>query len=163
MAYRKGQENLIPVTQRPPEERLELSRRGGIKSGEVRREKRAARDLAALVLDSRPKMPKVINDQIKDMHLPVEKKHVDARLIAMCAMMRKAMAGDQKSLEFLLALTGEMPDKNGMIPYDSEEQREDEFDEQHIRQTLDNMSDEQLRSYQELCGMFSTKEAEGNE
>lgn len=152
VAYRKGQENLIPVTQRPEAERKELSRRGGIKSGEVRRQKRAAKDLAALVLDSVPDMPDVIKRQVKEMH--VVKGKPEARMIAICAMMRKAMAGDQKSLEFLLGLTGELPNGNGYGPGGNDEP-EDDFDEQHIRQTLDNMSDEQLQSYQELCQMFS--------
>lgn len=158
MAYRKGQENLIPVTQRPKEEQLELSRKGGIKSGEVRRQKRAAKDLAALVLDAVPDMPEVIKAQIKEMH--VVKGKPEARLIAMCAQMRKAMAGDQRSLEFLLGLTGELPDRNGMVPGGYDDSSDDDFDEDHIRRTLDNMTDDQLRNYQELCSMFSKKEAE---
>ena len=153
VAYRKGQENLIPVTQRPEAERKELSRRGGIKSGEVRRQKKAAKDLAALVLDAVPDMPDVIKKQIKEFH--VVKGKPEARLIAMCAMMRKAMAGDQKSLEFLLGLTGELPDRNGMVPPGGSSEPDDDFDEQHIRQTLDNMSDDQLQNYEELCRMFS--------
>lgn len=160
VAYRKGQENLIPVTQRTEEERKELCRKGGIRSGEVRREKRDAKNLAALVLDCVPKMPDVVTRQMKDLNLGKGKP--EARLIAMGATVRKAMAGDLKSLEFLLKLTGELPDKNGMVPAgSSDEPTEDEFDEQHIRDTLDSMTDDQLRNYQELCSMFSTgKEAD---
>ena len=35
----KGQENLIPFTERTEEEQREIARQGGIRSGEVRREK----------------------------------------------------------------------------------------------------------------------------
>lgn len=156
LAYRKGQENLIPVTQRPDDERKELCRKGGIRSGEVRRQKRDARSMAALVLDCVPTMPAIVKQQMKELNLGEKKP--DALMISMGANIRKAMAGDLKSLEFLLKLTGQMPDKTGMVPGEaSSEPTDDEFDEQHIRETLDNMTDDQLRSYQELCGMFATR------
>lgn len=40
----KGIENLIPFTERSEEEVRELNKKGGIKSGEVRREKRALKE-----------------------------------------------------------------------------------------------------------------------
>lgn len=159
MAYRKGQENLIPVTKRSKEEHMELSRRGGIKSGEVRREKKAASDMARAVLDMTPKMPNVVKQQMLEMG--VKSKKPEARLIAMCAMMRKAMAGDQRSYEFMLELAGEMPDSAGMQPDSGDD--EEAFDAEHIRNTLDNMSDTQLKSYQELCQMFASPAKEADD
>lgn len=159
MAYRKGQENLIPVTKRSKEEHLALSSRGGVKSGEARRAKRAAADLAKVVLDLTPKMPKIVQQQVEEMG--IKSKKPEARTIAMCAMMRKAMAGDIKSYEFLLNLAGEMPDSGGGVPAE-ELDEEQQFDQQRIRETLDNMTDEQLKSYQELCGMFGGKSKEAD-
>lgn len=152
MAYRKGQENLIPVTKRSKEEHLEMSRRGGVKSGESKRAKKAASDLAKVVLDLTPKMPNVIEQQMVEMG--IKSKKPEARLIAMCAMMRKAMAGDIKSYEFLLNLAGEMPESGGGVPVEDVDE-DQQFDQQRIRETLDSMSDDQLRSYQELCNLFS--------
>ena len=160
MAYRKGQENLIPVTKRSKEEMMELSRRGGIKSGEARRNKKQAVELAKLVLDLTPEMPDVVKRQVAEMGIKTKKP--DARTIAMCAMMRKAMAGDQKSYEFMLGLTGELPSGGGTAA-EIEDDEETAIDSDRIRNTLDSMSDEQLRSYQELCSMFSNTAAEADE
>lgn len=157
MAYRKGQENLIPVTKRSKEEHLEMSRRGGVKSGESKRAKKAASDLAKVVLDLTPKMPNVIEQQMVEMG--IKSKKPEARLIAMCAMMRKAMAGDIKSYEFLLNLAGEMPESGGGVPVEDVDE-DQQFDQKRIRETLDGMSDDQLRSYQELCNLFSNQAKE---
>ncbi len=157
MAYRKGQENLIPVTKRSKEEHLAMSSRGGVKSGESKRAKKAAADLAKVVLDLTPKMPPVIENQMVEMG--IKSKKPEARMIAMCAMMRKAMAGDIKSYEFLLNLAGEMPENGGGVQEEVVDE-DQQFDQQRIRETLDNMSDDQLRNYQELCNMFSSQAKE---
>lgn len=46
-------ENLIPNSQRSPEEVRENGRKGGIKSGEVRRQKRDMRKLMAIMMDEK--------------------------------------------------------------------------------------------------------------
>ena len=89
--------------------------------------------------------------------LGIKEKNPNAKLIAICAQMRKAMAGDQRALEFILSIAGE--DMSGGT-YQPENTLET-IDEQRIRKTLDAMSDDQLRNYQELCLMF--REGDGDE
>ena len=89
--------------------------------------------------------------------LGIKEKNPDAKLIAICAQMRKAMAGDQRALGFILGIAGE--DMSGGT-YQPENPLET-IDEQKIRKTLDAMSDDQLRNYQELCLMF--REDDGDE
>jgi hypothetical protein len=48
-----NEKNLIPTTERTPEERAELGRKGGIASGEARREKRKTLDLLETILASK--------------------------------------------------------------------------------------------------------------
>lgn len=45
-----GEENLIPMSERSKDEVREIARRGGIKSGEVRRERKKMREQAELLL-----------------------------------------------------------------------------------------------------------------
>lgn len=54
-AYRKGQENLIPTNKRTMEEVRENARKGGIKSGEVRRRKRTMLQTLAYMMNDVPK------------------------------------------------------------------------------------------------------------
>lgn len=54
MSERKGQKNLIPVTQRSKEEAREISRRGGKASGVARRRKRDMRELMKMMLEETP-------------------------------------------------------------------------------------------------------------
>ena len=44
--------NLIPNSERTPEELQEMGRKGGIKSGEVRRKKRDMRKMMRMMLDA---------------------------------------------------------------------------------------------------------------
>ena len=47
----KGQENLIPFTERTEEEQREIARQGGIRSGEVRREKATMKATLEMLLN----------------------------------------------------------------------------------------------------------------
>lgn len=46
--------NLIPMSQRSHEERREIGRRGGIKSGEARRRKKQIREIAEMIASMLP-------------------------------------------------------------------------------------------------------------
>lgn len=46
--------NLIPMSQRSLEERQEIGRQGGIKSGEARRKKRQIREIAKMLASMMP-------------------------------------------------------------------------------------------------------------
>jgi hypothetical protein len=49
----KGQDNLIPFTERTEEEQREIARLGGIRSGEVRREKATMKATLQMLLDEK--------------------------------------------------------------------------------------------------------------
>lgn len=48
-----NEENLIPISEKTPEELREMTRNGGIKSGEVRREKKALREVLRAILEEK--------------------------------------------------------------------------------------------------------------
>ena len=58
----KGQENLIPFTERTEEEQREIARQGGIRSGEVRREKATMKATLEMLLDEKYKNGKTYRE-----------------------------------------------------------------------------------------------------
>jgi len=128
--------------------------KGGKKSQQVQAEKRKAAELARMVLALTPEMPSGVAKQIRN--LGIKDKKPEAKLIAIAAQMQHAMAGNIKSLEFLLQLAGDTPDPTALDPY-GEYDQPTQMDDGHIRKTLDAMSDDQLRNYQEICHMFSSQ------
>ena len=59
--------NLIPNTERSPEELREMGRRGGIASGKSRRKKRELQKLAQMLLDEQIADRKLISHTIKEL------------------------------------------------------------------------------------------------
>ena len=57
-----NQENLIPNSQRSPEELREMGKKGGIKSGEVRRERKAFKEALLLALETRLEDGRTVQD-----------------------------------------------------------------------------------------------------
>lgn len=88
---RKGTENLRPPFQSPEEART-LGSKGGVRSGEVRREKRTLRQLLEIAM--------------KD--LDTETK-VDNATAMTLALLSKAKAGDVKAFEVIRDTIGEKP------------------------------------------------------
>jgi len=136
----------------------ENGRKGGKKSQEVQKAKRDAAALAGMLLNLSPKMPELVVKQVKDMG--IKEKAPDALTIALSAQMRKALAGDQSALKFMLELSGEMPKGGGQQPPPV---LEETLDERRVRKTLDSMTDDQLRHYQELCTMFRQNQEDETE
>lgn len=89
-----NEDNLIPTNRRSKEEARELGRKGGIKSGERRREKRAMRELLAIALEK-----KCIRGDITN-------KEESAAQLA-----KKMAEGDLKAIEVGLKLLGEYEQK----------------------------------------------------
>lgn len=58
----KGQENLIPFTERTEEEQREIARQGGIRSGEVRREKATMKATLEMLLNETNKNGKTYRE-----------------------------------------------------------------------------------------------------
>lgn len=82
----KGIENLKPVTKRTKNEAREISKKGGIKSGESRRERKKLKEELLLLLSE--------NDNNRKMSL---------------AILKKALKGNIKAFEIIRDTIGEKP------------------------------------------------------
>lgn len=88
-----NEQNLISNSERTPSERQEIARRGGIASGEARREKKLAKQIAIDILNEKV----VANGKEQTM-----KEVMIARYIT-----QTAKKPTQKDIDFILALVGE--------------------------------------------------------
>lgn len=84
-----------PINKRSTEEAREISRKGGIKSGEARRKKRDMKAELLLVMDE------LITDK--------SGKKVTPRKAISVTLLKKALSGDLKAIKLLLEIIGEMP------------------------------------------------------
>lgn len=100
----KGVGNLKPV--RNSEEARERGRKGGIKSGEVRRERKKLRDTISMLLS----MPPGMSGQ-KDvlMALGIDEKDCNNQTLIAVSMIQAAVSGDVKAAVWLRDTVGEKP------------------------------------------------------
>lgn len=112
-----GTKNLIPV--RTEEEAKRKGRKGGIASGKARREKRAMRDLAKMILEM-PMRDEELDDvaAFNDLKKSVVDEDGSVREVAknmtmgqaaLFAQAQKAVKGDVAALAFLRDTAGEKP------------------------------------------------------
>jgi hypothetical protein len=98
-----NEKNLVPNTERSPSEARENGRKGGIKSGETRRRKKALKSLMNDLLSS-----DIVNDDIYnstvDMGFGTDPTY-GAAVVA--AMVRQAALGDTKAFNAIVDLIGE--------------------------------------------------------
>lgn len=85
-------ENLIPYNKRSEKEARENGRKGGIKSGETRRRKKAFKELFDIALNMKDEETGKKND-----------------VTIVSAMIRKAKSGDVKAFESIRDTVGEKP------------------------------------------------------
>lgn len=98
----KNYNNLIPVASRTSEELREMTRKGGIKSGESRRKKKLLRELLDAALDT------TLRDKDGGMILnPNTGKRMTQREAGMVKLARKFANGDAKAIEQTARLLGE--------------------------------------------------------
>jgi len=97
---------------RTKEEQKEIARMGGIKSGQARREKSAASNVARMILSGHIPVESA-KTLVKKMGLPETELNVQAAIIAGQAF--AAMKGNHKAAEFVLALVGESPSDQASI------------------------------------------------
>ena len=101
---RKGVENLIPTSERSKEEAREIGRKGGIKSGEVRREKAQLKSAIKTILSLPVKDPK-IKAQLKE--LGMADGDIDNSILPALGLFKKACKGDSSAARLLAELNGE--------------------------------------------------------
>lgn len=166
-----NEQNIIPhqfTSAQSREEAAKNGRKGGQASGAARRAKRDAKLIAQQVLSMKPNLPPATLDTMVRMGMS-EKAKPDMRMIASLAIMQRAMKGDHKAYEFLLALAGETADSELLQLKAAETRRRagvDEIDSapttdiESVRRRMDEMSDEQLSQYEQLCDMLNPENEE---
>lgn len=102
----KGKENLIPNSQRSPEEVRENGRKGGKASGKVRRKKKLMREQMELLLSLPLKNEKV---EQKLTELGIYKKDMDNQMALIASMFAKGLSGDVPAATFIRDTIGEKP------------------------------------------------------
>lgn len=91
-----AQEDLIPVTMRSKEEAKAISSRGGIASGEARRQKRTFRQIAEMLAER-----KIV------VGTPDGKEDATFGVAVVLAQYQKAIKGDTRAAAYLTNLLGE--------------------------------------------------------
>lgn len=92
-------ENLIPFNQRSEAEARELGKKGGIKSGEVRRKKAAEREALKLTLETLLKGDREV----------IDGESGNTQLACCIAMIKEVLKGNIKAFETLRDTIGEKP------------------------------------------------------
>lgn len=94
--------NLIPNSERSPKEVRENGRKGGIKSGEVRREQKTYREMAKAMLSAQITDPKMLEEMAK---YGIE--GTDLKAYTLLGMIKASAEGSHNAFDRLLELTGE--------------------------------------------------------
>ena len=108
----KGHENLVPVTQRSKDEARELSRLGGIASGEARRRQKTIREMAQAILnmDITPqagvKLGALSAEQINSIGMAILAVHANKAMEGDVASARLLMDAAEKGKENNTAVAG---------------------------------------------------------
>lgn len=106
MSNKRNNGNLIPTSQRSKSEAKELGRKGGKKSGEVRRAKKLFRETCELLLSMDCKMEKA-KEAMKKMGIP-ENEQTNQMAITI-SMLKAALGGNVQAYNTLRDTTGEKP------------------------------------------------------
>lgn len=97
-----NEQNLIPWNRRTESEQREYAKKGGQKSGEVRRQRKAMKEQMELLLSLPFKQKKQL-DFIKD--LGIEEEEIDNQMALMVAMYVKAIKGDVQAFNTIREVT----------------------------------------------------------
>jgi hypothetical protein len=117
----KNTQNLVPVTERSKDEARELSRKGGIKSGESRRRKRTIRDTMEMLLAA-----PLSDDETAELEkYGLDGAELDRRAALAVGIYKKAVEGDCKAFALI----------SDMIHEHSQTQEEKDDDEKSREQT----------------------------
>ena len=105
-------ENLIPQSERTKEEQREIARKGGIKSGEVRRRKRAMRETLELILSMALSNQEAMElTDIEDIQsfADANGKNITVQDAMILKQVQLALAGSSRSFEIVRDTVGEKP------------------------------------------------------
>ena len=99
---KKAADNLVPNAERTPEELREMAKKGGVKSGETRRRKKAVKDLMREMLDMKVRTTKGMKKALNKIGYDVDAEgDPSIEFVMQIAIANQAMAGDIASARFL--------------------------------------------------------------
>lgn len=97
-----NEQNLIPWNKRTENEQREYAKKGGQKSGEVRRQRKAMKEQMEMLLS----LPFKQEKQLKFMKsLGIEEEEIDNQMALMVAMYAKALKGDVQAFNSVREVT----------------------------------------------------------
>lgn len=103
-----------------PQERAEFGRRGGIKSGEVRRNRKNMRETLGVLLDMNMKSGKGCNIDAVQNFAALKGKNVTLETALLLAQIQKALKGDTTAFTAIRDTSGQNPgekiDISGAVP-----------------------------------------------
>lgn len=99
-----NERNIIPNSERTPEERREIARAGGIASGAARRRKRSLKQAADLYLSLPVTDRRVWNKIARD---GVEPEDIDNQMAMIVGLTEAAVRGDARCAKVLVDLLGD--------------------------------------------------------
>ena len=99
-----NEKNIIPNSERTPEERREIAAAGGRASGGSRRRKKSLREAAELYLSLTVADKRAWNKLARD---GVEPEDVDNQMAIIAGLTIKAVKGDAKAAKLLFELVGD--------------------------------------------------------
>ena len=104
-----NEQNLIPNSERTPEELRRQTRKGGIASGKARREKKMFRETLEALLGMPMKDGKDVSvDDIKSF-AAIKGQNISVQEAILIAQIQKAMKGDTRAAEYVRDTIGENP------------------------------------------------------
>lgn len=113
-------ENRTRFSDKTPEERAELGRKGGIKSGESKRRKKAMRETFEILLSMPMKPGKGADVEAIKNFANLKGKNISVQEAMAIAQIQKALKGDTTAATFVRDTVGEKPNDNvtleGTIP-----------------------------------------------
>lgn len=95
-------ENLIPLNKRTKSEKREIAKKGGKRSGEVRREQKTYRDMAKAMLSATITDKNMLNE-LKAYGL----SETDVKAYTLLGMIKASANGSHNAFDRLMELTGE--------------------------------------------------------
>lgn len=99
-----NEQNIIPNSERTPEERREIARAGGIASGAARRRKRSLKQAADLYLSLPVTDRRVWNKIARD---GVDPEDIDNQMAMIVGLTEAAVQGDARCAKVLVDLLGD--------------------------------------------------------
>lgn len=99
-----NEQNLIPNSQRSPSEVRKNGRKGGVKSGEVRRQKKTFKQIMTSLLELKPADPEVIRNLEAN---GIDPEEITNKTVLALSMYSKAAEGDVNAAKLVMSMIAE--------------------------------------------------------